>query len=502
MHPRTRVVAGAVLGLLAVTLPLAAQQNNDLTYNTVTPCVFVDTRLAVGPIAGGQARTYNVVGSGSFAGQGGSATGCGVPGFSNGVARVQAVAINIVAFAASAPGHFVVGAADVATGPSFLNYQPGVTTANTGPVAVAQTPGVGDIRIAAAAATHIIASVVGYYTRFGETIIVGPRSTPAASGAALLAAVTSIADNSASKPYLIKVEPGVYDVGSTMLVMKPWVDIEGSGQQTTVIQGVGNNDGNLVTGVVKGASNAEIRNLQVKSSGASFPISIGIVSFEADPRVRDVTVVSSGATTNWGLRIVNTGGGRSIVDDVTVEVPGGSTAYGIVVRGNAQAIIEDTRIRVSNSADANGIFIGNGSAPVEIVRVRADVTGSGTSHGIRTVESSGIQFPLKVDDSVLTASGAVASYGIRGEVPLLGTFVRSTIQATGGSTSFGVDSSGGLTGSIDHCEVTGETATVNVGFLAVNIGASRLSGGPAIGADLTCAGVYDETYTFFASTCP
>jgi hypothetical protein len=51
-----------------------------------------------------------------------------------------------------------------------------------------------------------------------------------------------------------------------MLEMKPYVDIEGSGQEATVIQGNGN-DESMMTATVEGADFAELRDLQVKSVG-------------------------------------------------------------------------------------------------------------------------------------------------------------------------------------------------------------------------------------------
>jgi len=84
--------------VLALTGPSGVRaQSKNLVYNTVPPCNVVDTRNAGGAFAPGTTRTFNVVGTGSLANQGGSSTGCGVPGFSNGVAQVQAVALNIVA---------------------------------------------------------------------------------------------------------------------------------------------------------------------------------------------------------------------------------------------------------------------------------------------------------------------------------------------------------------------------------------------------------------------
>ncbi len=50
-------------------------------------------------------------------------------------------------------------------------------------------------------------------------------------------AVGSITNASSSNPYLVKITSGVYSIGSNRLVMKPYVDIEGSGEITTRITG-------------------------------------------------------------------------------------------------------------------------------------------------------------------------------------------------------------------------------------------------------------------------
>ena len=38
-------------------------------------------------------------------------------------------------------------------------------------------------------------------------------------------------------PCLLKIMPGVYDVGTNSITMQPYIDIEGSGENSTVIQG-------------------------------------------------------------------------------------------------------------------------------------------------------------------------------------------------------------------------------------------------------------------------
>lgn len=56
--------------------------------------------------------------------------------------------------------------------------------------------------------------------------------SPSSNGTNLLAALASITTASASSPWLLKIEPGLYDLGSSQLVAKAYVDFEGSGRES------------------------------------------------------------------------------------------------------------------------------------------------------------------------------------------------------------------------------------------------------------------------------
>jgi hypothetical protein len=47
---------------------------------------------------------------------------------------------------------------------------------------------------------------------------------------------------SATNPCLLKIMPGVYDIGTSPVAMQPYIDIEGSGQNVTVITGTVSSD--------------------------------------------------------------------------------------------------------------------------------------------------------------------------------------------------------------------------------------------------------------------
>jgi hypothetical protein len=255
--------------LSALSASIASSQPPDLTYHTVAQCVAVDTRVAGGAFAAGETRTYNIGGSSSLASQGGSATGCGVPGFSNSIPQVQAVAVNIVVINPAGPGHLLAYAADTTTSTAVINFSTAVTIANTTHLAVAQSSGVGDFKIKlSTSGAHVLVSVVGYYSKAVQTVYAHPvPGDHTASGTRLINSLAGITDASATKRYVVKVEPGIYDVGTTGLQMKPFVDIEGSGQEATVIRGEGGS-AEATIGVVNGAASSEIRDLQVKAESS------------------------------------------------------------------------------------------------------------------------------------------------------------------------------------------------------------------------------------------
>ena len=89
------------------------------------------------------------------------------------------------------------------------------------------------------------------------------------------------------------------------------------------------------------------------------------------------------------------------------------------------------------------------------------------------------------------------------------TIGNSLISASGGSINWGIRNSGSAPGSytvlVNHSRIVAATSTIaNDNLFTTRIGASQLSGGPvsALFGTMTCAGVYDEAYVFFANTCP
>lgn len=151
-------------------------------------------------------------------------------------------------------------------------------------------------------------------------------------------AVNAIADASAEKPYLVRIAPGTYDLGLATLAMKPYVDIEGSGELTTRLRG-----GASDAGVVAGATDAELRNLTIEAAGAEGNI-IGIFNGTTSPRITRVTVRAEGGKSAFGIYSMNA---SPMLTDVSVSVGGGVDSFGLF-NIHASPMVRNSSIRAGN----------------------------------------------------------------------------------------------------------------------------------------------------------
>lgn len=160
----------AVIGKLAsldtgssksrATVKTLGALGSDLVYTPVAPCRILDTRnVAAGAIAANSTRNFIAFGVSSFAGQGGSATNCGV----NPLAAT-AVAINLTAVTPTAAG-FATAYPFGTTQPlaASVNYAAGAIVNNA---LIVQTPNPiasFDFTLYTFASSHYVADIVGYF---------------------------------------------------------------------------------------------------------------------------------------------------------------------------------------------------------------------------------------------------------------------------------------------------------------------------------------------------
>jgi hypothetical protein len=365
-----------------------------------------------------------------------------------------------------------------------------------------------------------------YEKRYVRTIIVRSGGTPSENGTALRTALASITGNTATNTYLLKLEPGIYDVGFDRLAMKPWVDIEGSGQLTTTITGPGNADG--ATGTVSGSSNAEIRSLTIQSVTSGETFSTALANVNQSPRVTDVTieatrsgpgisrgVYNSGASPvfrNLTVRsTADTGGAVGVFSEssshitfTNVDVIANANGTVGLVQSEGSLIFLGGTIRVSSNNDATGVNAS--STLLDIMNVKILSAGDTQNFGFRMFTGT----DLKLSSSRVNVTGthpAFACYGIQAVEGSTTTMTNTEIDARGCVTNWGLDL-GGDEDLIPVTEIQSSTITASDSTISARSGAfasasnSKLKGGPTSGA-VTCAGVVDDAMVFYAGPgCP
>ena len=331
--------------------------------------------------------------------------------------------------------------------------------------------------------------------KYGKVAVVaqsgGDYSSP-------VAAMTGIAAwcgvPSASNPCLMKITPGVYNLGTSSLTMQQYVDIEGSGENVTRIKG---NITDSSLGVVNGVDNAELRFLTVENTGGG-SYSSAINNLSASPKITNVTAIASGGTLN-NYGIYNSSSSPKI-SNVTVSVTGIGSAdsRGIYNFSASSPIMFDLIITVSGGLTTRGIDNNTSSSPTIIGGL---ITASGASSlnvGIDNSTSSSSQ----MDGVSLVVSGGSSCFGVNSfnAQPRLHNV---KIDASGGIVTSGVYSSGTSTIKIKFSSIksTSNTIVANTGG-SVYVILSHLNGQPPSGAGtVTCAGIDYKESGFIANAC-
>lgn len=342
-----------------------------------------------------------------------------------------------------------------------------------------------------------------------RTVLVSPvPGDPIASGTNLRNALANIPSPSSTNRWLLKIEPGIYQLQGAALLMRPWVDIEGSGIGVTTISLSSPTDPFNAT--ISGASDAELRLLTVEATENTTAMS----NTNAHPRIYRVKFVATGLARRFGMENILSAprieecefivslppsafgptfglgisfdqlptGARSSIFRSRITVSGGTTNYGVrMSRGQTVTEIQETQIDVTggSSSSAYGIYAlgGNwlGSETLELRNVRINSTSSSQSVGIL----------LEADTSILL----VASH--------------SKILTFNAAVTKGIFQGGSRAVHAQHSIIQGSTKTVEVPNHSFSIQATGLFGGPATaGLWQGCMGVWDETGAFYTTGCP
>ena len=395
--------------------------------------------------------------------------------------------------------------------------------------------------VSALAAVVTVAHADARPVNLDRTVFVSPvEGNPVASGDRLLAALADITTASADNPWLIRIEPGLYDLGGRSLAMKSYVDIEGSGTGVTTVRSTVE-----MLGTVEGAEFAELRALTVSNKAAARAIALRNVA--AFFTARGVDCDARGG--NEFSTAVSSSAAGGVFIDVNARAQDSPTVTGMAIRGGLL-----TRVRASGiggSQFAYGLFntaskgevldvvaLAEGAVNAAAIRneggapvlrgVRAIARGTEVSQGIANGGGSaalvqggeidvagGTDFaagvhnasasPL-ISDVTMVVEGTSSAFGVVSIFSGAPTLRNLTIRVSaGGGSGVGIQA--------DDTQVTLEASTIVSDWLAlrnfpgskgtsIRAGASRLGGGidPGPGT-LRCAASYDHAFTPLGANC-
>ena len=343
-----------------------------------------------------------------------------------------------------------------------------------------------------------------------RTVLVSPvPGDPIASGTNLRNALANIASPSSTNRWLLKIEPGSYQLQGTALQMRPWVDIEGSGIGVTTILLAAPSTPFAPT--ISGASDAELRMLTVEATGNPTAMS----NNNAHPRIYRVKFVATGQG-GVAFGIENVSSAPRIEEcEFFVSVPplgiGPTIALGVsfdsVPTGVRSSILR-SRIMVSGGTHNYGVRMSRGQTVTEIQETQIDVTGGSSSnaYGIYALGGDWLgSETLELRNVRIKSASSSQAFGIllEASTSLKLDISASKIEATGAFTTKGIFQGGARAVYLQHSIVAGTTKTVEVPNHSFSIQATALIGGPATaGIWQGCMGVWDENGTFYPNGCP
>lgn len=281
-----------------------------------------------------------------------------------------------------------------------------------------------------ATASHSHSSYQGKYYR---TVVVRPGASAQESGSNLKGNLLGISGASETNPWLLKIEPGIYDLDGDSITMKQWVDIEGSGQRVTRIVSSIESARHGGPGTVRGVSNAAIRRLTIENT-ATGDYSHALFNYDNNLTVEHVTIIATANAVEEANAVFNYGDYTGTMQHVTVLCPSSTAVY------------------------TRGIYNRHIEGPARFLDMRFEVTGGNIVYGIEN--DDGVHFLNRLD---MMVNGQTLTAGIRNNVGTVTDIANSRIRVTAAeSTAYGIHNYLSHDSSMRNLDVkasnTGETA--------------------------------------------
>ena len=261
-----------------------------------------------------------------------------------------------------------------------------------------------------------------YQKKYGKVAVVaqsgGDYSSPAA---ALADAATWCGAASAANPCLVKIMPGLYDLGAAPLVMSDFIDMEGSGETNSTISGAIDS---ATSGVIQGANAALSRLTVINSGGAGAQNAIAIFNTSAAFTLSQVSARAAGAVNSYA--VYNSGAGSVRIGSSYLEAPGftifngaSATATVFTTAFNGGSVSNAGSLTCSASRDKKNVFYFGTCPPFQTLAVitsQPDYSTSVQSNPLIKAQFSNDMNPATINSATFTLMDAATGGYLNGTV--------------------------------------------------------------------------------------
>lgn len=274
-----------------------------------------------------------------------------------------------------------------------------------------------------------------------------------------IAALNSITDASDGNRYLVVIAPGVYDLGTSQLVMKDYVEITGSGEHATVIKSqVGNASATSTASAVIAATNVDnagLRDLTVENSGVQGAlVATGIALVGSDLTLDNITVsLTNNSGSQQGI-IASASRWELFNSKVRILDQSAGFVYG-VRNDDGRLTMIGSNIELDNLTVGGGIGLVNGTdSDSEVNIADSEIKVTRTSGGSQTsgIENYGL---VKLSNADIEVSSSTGTEGLlntgNGSLSITrgSIIIADQVISDDGATSSGVFMSSVLIGTFD-----------------------------------------------------
>jgi hypothetical protein len=277
--------------------------------------------------------------------------------------------------------------------------------------------------------------------------------------------------------------------------MLPFVDLEGSGEGTTVISStIGSSNFPPTVATLVAASNSEVRFLKITNTGSD-TYQTGVLVPNAsiiNNHFSHFTAEASYGSVNYGFFNNN---GTSTIINSTIIGSGGSFSNGLYNNGGTLTVTS-SNLSSSYAAPTNTSLYNNGGSST-IANSTLTVVSIIPSSNRGVYNNSGTSMVI---NSVINASGGSYDFGLENIEGVL-TVTNSTLKASDGSESnySVINFGGGASTKVLNSALNTSGGVNSTGLVALNgtaqVANSQLSGTTAASSGLTiCPNTYDGNF--------